>query len=254
METNIERIREKLIQEEFAKTLKKVENGYFSRKAKALAYKARRRERKQALRKKSPLKYAGYMALKAADKIICGLYWPFVELPYVMARLMTCWMLTVVLYCLWAIPAGNVYGTGAFGQVLQSSSFFGVWEIITFRGAVANSFFHVIIAVQTFFVYPAASSFEAECQRLLDFSDTQGWEVGAIILGIVWFAAWGIIGLVFGMSLFLEVCWLMIVWGSVTLAVCYFFNPLDLSHRYESFERSPARRRLAKFEEQWAAA
>lgn len=241
METSIARIKEKLIQEEFAKTLRKVQNGEFTKEAEALVAKARRREKKRQLWRESPLGYAGCMVLKAVDKIICGLYKPCTKRPDWMEVLGFWGIMLVAVFCGMAMLEGaHFYGVGAFWQMVESGSLPDFWQILAFRGAVANSAFHLIIAVMTLVVYPTLCSWDEKDQDI---------ELGIFLaLGGCWLLGWMAMGWNYGWFLFLEVCWLQAVWGIVSWAIWRFFNPLDVGSGYKLGVRSPVRRLIAQYE------
>lgn len=241
METTIERTRERLVQEEMAKVLQKIENGYFSRKAEVLVAKTRRREKIRQLWRKSPLGYAGCMALKAVDKIICGLYKPLTKRPDWVEVLGFWGMLAVAVFCGLVMLLGeHFYGTWAFWQMIESGSLPDFWQIVAFRGAVANSVFHLVIAVMTLVVYPTLCSWDEKDHDI---------ELGFFLaMGGLWLLGWMAVSWNYGWSLFLEVCWLQAVWGIASWTMWRFFNPLDVGSGYKLGVRSPVRRLIAQYE------
>lgn len=241
METNVERIRESLIQEEMAKVLRKVQDGEFTKKAEALVAKARRREKKRQLWRESPLGYAGCMVLKAMDKILCGLYKPLTKRPDWVEALGFWGIIAVAVYCMPVMLFGeHLYGTGAFWQMVESGSFPDFWQILAFRGAVANSVFHLIIAVMTFVVYPTLCSWDEKDHDI---------ELGIFLaLGGLWLLGWMALGWNYGWSLFWDICWLQAVWGIASWTMWRFFNPLDVGSGYKLGVRSPVRRLIAQYE------
>ena len=100
METSVARIKEKLIQEEFAKTLRKVQNGEFTKEAEALVAKARRRERKRQLWRESPLEYIAYTAVKAAGSF----FYLFVKFPELVIALGVLLITAAGIYIISSIP------------------------------------------------------------------------------------------------------------------------------------------------------
>lgn len=241
METNIERIREKLIQKEMAEVLRKVQDGEFTKEAEALVAKARRREKKRQLWRESSLEYAGCMVLKAMDKIICGLYKPFTKRPEWMEVLCFFGSVAVVCYCvLDLVLIEHFYGTGAFWQAIESGSLPDFGQVVAFRGAVANSVFHLIIAVMTFVVYPVACSWDED--------EPVAGRSTFLALGCCWLLGWMAMGWNYGWSLFWDICWLQAVWGIASWTMWRFFNPLDVGSGYKLGVRSPVRRLIAQYE------
>ena len=100
METNIERIREKLIQKEMAEVLRKVQDGEFTKEAEALAAQARRRERKRQLWRESPLEYIAYTAVKAAGSF----FYLFVKFPELVIALGVLLITAAGIYIISSIP------------------------------------------------------------------------------------------------------------------------------------------------------